>query len=76
MTNVATIYVLLLDENVDVWRPVQAERLSENTYRILPQPYDRSTETWQFEPGDVVACEMLEFYEGRTLAATKKVVQD
>jgi len=72
MTSVAQIYIALLDEGVDVWRPVQAERLSGNTYRILNQPYDRSVESWQFEPGDVVLCEMVESSEGRILAATGK----
>jgi hypothetical protein len=72
MTDVAQIYIALLDEGVDVWRPVQAERLRESTYRILSQPYDRTVESWQFEPGDVVLCEMVESSEGRILAATRK----
>jgi hypothetical protein len=74
MTNTAQIYVALLDEGVDVWRPVQAERLSDSTYRILSQPYDRSIETWEFEPGELVLCEMVESSDGRILAATKKAV--
>jgi hypothetical protein len=73
MTDIAQIYIALLDEGVDVWRPVQAERLSGNTYRILSQPYDREIESWQFEPGDVVLCEIVESSDGRILAATKKV---
>ena len=73
MTGIAQIYIALLDEGVDVWRPVQAECLSGDTYRILSQPYDRDIESWQFEPGDVVLCEMIESSDGRILAATKKV---
>jgi hypothetical protein len=73
MSSVAQIYIALLDEGVDVWRPVQAECLSGNTYRIVSQPYDRSIESWQFEPGDVVLCEMIESSEGRILAATRRV---
>ena len=72
MSSVAQIYIALLDEGVDVWRPVQAERLSGNIYRIPSQPYDRSVESWQFEPGDVVLCEMVESSEGRILAAIRK----
>jgi hypothetical protein len=72
MTSIEQIYIALLDEGVDVWRPVQAERLSDNTYRILSQHYDRSVEAWQFEPGDVVLCEMVQSSEGRILAATRK----
>lgn len=76
MTNIAEIHVALVDEGVDVWRLVQAERLSTNTYRILSQPYDRSIESWQFEPGDVVLCEMIESSDGRILAATRALSQD
>ena len=75
MINVEQIYVALLNEGVEVWRPVQAERLTGNTYRIANQPYDRSIETWQFEPGDTVLCEMVETINGPLLAATRKAAQ-
>lgn len=67
------IYVGMLDENVDVWRPVQATRLDRNVYRIDEQQYDRDIETWQFEPGDTVTCGLIESNEGRILAAIKLV---
>ena len=35
------IYVALLDEGVDVWRPVEAQRLPSGDYLILEQYYDR-----------------------------------
>ena len=72
MSNVVTIYMYLPDEAVDTWRPVQAEHLHDNVYRILNQPYDRDDEIWQFEPGDEVVCEMVESSDGRILAATRK----
>ena len=72
MTNLVQIYIALLDEGVDVWRPVQAEHLSGNVYRILRQSYDRTVESWQFEPRDVVLCERVESGGGRILAATRK----
>ena len=46
----------LLDDGVDVWRPVRAGRLHGGVYRIMDQPYDREIETWQFAPGDAVVC--------------------
>ncbi len=67
------IYVALLDENVDVWRPVQAERQRDGVYRILDQPYDRETESWEFEPGDLVFCELRELSRGPALTAVSKV---
>jgi hypothetical protein len=72
MSRILDIYVALLDEGVDVWRPVRAEQLSSNLYRILAQSYDRAVESWQFEPGDVVVCETIESSEGHILAATRK----
>jgi hypothetical protein len=51
-----TIYVALLDEGIDVWRPVAARRLSSDRYLILEQDYDPAIERWQFEPGTVVRC--------------------
>jgi hypothetical protein len=75
MTNIAQVYMALLDEGVDVWRPVQAEHLGGNVYRILSQSYDRTIESWQFEPGDVVLCEMVDSSDGRILAATRKADQ-
>ena len=51
-----TIYVALLDEGVDVWRPVEAQRLSPDTYLIVDRDYDPRTERWEFEPGTAVRC--------------------
>jgi hypothetical protein len=75
MSRGVQIYVALLNEGVDVWKPVEAEHLHGNVYRILSQPYDRTIESWQFEPGDEVLCEMVESSGGRILAATRKVDQ-
>jgi hypothetical protein len=75
LTPADQIFVRLLDENVDVWRPVHAEHISGNRYRIADQPYDRHVEAWQFEPGQTVHCEMVDSDDGRILAATR-VAQD
>lgn len=65
------IFVSLLDEAVDVWRPVQAELLYEDVYRIVEQPYDRQVESWQFQPGDLVVCDLVDTSEGEILAAVR-----
>lgn len=65
------IYVSLLDEGVEVWRPVQAEHIRGHVYRIADQPYERDVETWQFEPGTEVICEMVEASDGPILAAVR-----
>jgi hypothetical protein len=72
MSEVLQIYVSLLGENVEVWRPVTAERLRDNVYRILDQTYDRDIESWQFEPGDDVVCELVNAEPGPILAAQRK----
>jgi hypothetical protein len=64
MTERDTIYVALLDEGIDVWRPVAAERLSRGCYRIVD--HDRGVERWQFEPGTVVRCRK-EQRDGRSI---------
>ena len=75
MSSITQIYVSLLDEGVDVWRPVQAEHVHGNVYRIIEQPYDSSIESWQFVPGDEVFCDVIEVHDGRILAAISKTKQ-
>ncbi|MCX7806741.1 MAG: hypothetical protein N3A38_16375 [Planctomycetota bacterium] len=73
MTRIVQIYMPLLGENVDVWRPVQAEHLYDNIYRILDKPPDLDGESWEFAPGDEVVCEVIEVADGPILAAIRKV---
>lgn len=59
-----TIYVALLNEGVDVWRPVQARPLGHGLFRIVGVDADVSDECWQFPAGAVVRCEDRVFSEG------------
>ncbi len=72
VSNIAEIYISILVEGARAWRPVQAEHLRDNVYRIAAQPYDRTTESWQFEPGDTLQCENVESAGGPILAATRR----
>jgi hypothetical protein len=72
LTEPAQIYVALLDEGVEVWRPVQAELVNGDVYRIISQPYDRTIEAWQFEPGERVICKLIASNEGQILAAVQR----
>lgn len=54
--SVATIYVKLMDEAVDVWRPVDASLEGDNMYRLADTPMP-TEEVWEFQPGSVVRCE-------------------
>ena len=49
-----TIYMPLLNEGTEVWRPVQAEPLGGDLFRVLGKGPD--LEVWQFPPGTVVRC--------------------
>ena len=55
-TDMVTLHVRLLDEGVDVWRPVRAVQLSESTYQIAGDPVP-ADETWSFQPGEIVVAE-------------------
>lgn len=68
------IYVYLLDEPVDAWRPVQAVEQTDGLYRIVsinPHPDD---EHWEFTTGDIVRVRKTRFSDERTeLVAFERV---
>ena len=67
MTDRVTIYIPLLNEGVDCWRPVEAEPC-EGGYRVLGQVLEG--EVWKFTPGSIVLCQTKVFSDGtRGLAA-------
>jgi hypothetical protein len=57
------IYIKLLDEGVDVWRPTQGEMVSVLIFKVLPtKNYDPENEHWEFPPGTIVRCEKKVIY--------------
>jgi hypothetical protein len=64
----ATIYVALRDEGVDVWRSVEATDEGEFIYRINDASTP-DTEAWEFPPGSRVRCERRELSDGPALVA-------
>lgn len=67
------IYVAMVDEGVDVWRPVEARHINGNIYQITEQNDASDLEKWRFNYGETVACKMITVSEGRILAAVEKV---
>ena len=60
-----TIFVALLDEGADVWRPGQPARpLDHGLFRIVGVQADTGNETWQFPAGAIVRCEQKQFADG------------
>ena len=56
-----TIYIYLLDEGSDCYRPTQGIPLGNYVYQILATPdYDPEDEHWQFPPGSIVRCVLEE----------------
>jgi hypothetical protein len=68
------IYIPLLDEGVNVWRPIQAEKVGPDTYRI-PAHYNPASdgERWEFPPGATVVCQPRTTADGTILAAVRLV---
>ncbi|HEX4186900.1 MAG TPA: hypothetical protein VHY83_03280 [Solirubrobacteraceae bacterium] len=71
MPDKTLIYVELLDEGVDVWRPVPAIPEGADVYRLPDKkPAD---ETWAFPPGSRVRCEARLIDGGEQLVACTEV---
>jgi hypothetical protein len=67
----STVYVALLNEGTDVWRPVAAAQVGPALYRLLgPVPED---EGWQFQPGEVVRCEARVLSGKQALIAVERI---
>jgi hypothetical protein len=63
----AIVYMPLLNEGVEVWRPVEATPLTNETYRVegeIPEG-----EEWLFAPGTVIRCEWKTLSDGDRLTA-------
>jgi hypothetical protein len=66
-----TVYVYMTDEGVDVWRPVDAEVVERDVYRLLGAVPD--DEVWQFQPNELVRCETRWLSGGDCLVAVERV---
>ena len=64
-----TIYVRLLDEGTDVWRPVDAMRVSDGLYRLVGTHVD--AEKWEFPSGNIVRVEKRKLSSGSEVVAAE-----
>lgn len=69
------VYVALLDEAVECWRPVEAQHVEADEYVLSgSMPAD---ELWECQPGDTVRCREKTFQDGGTgLVAFARVQRD
>jgi hypothetical protein len=68
-----TIYVKLLDEGTDVWRPVAAEMIDDSIYRLVGEQADG--ETWEFEAGSMVRVEERQSESELILVAVEEAIE-
>ena len=64
------VYVKLRNEGTDVWRPVEAEAVGTNPYRILSHPTD--DEFWPVSRNEIVECEIRMLSGGEHLVVKKE----
>jgi hypothetical protein len=70
-----TVYVALLAEGTDVWRPASADQVGPEFFRLTGQVPDG--ESWEFRPGEVVRCVEHTFTGGvRGLLAVERAVTE
>lgn len=68
------IYVKLLEEGVNVYRPVPAKKLSENIYKLQGKElYHPSDENWEFPYDSCVEVSEQYLNDGKSLVAIKLV---
>ena len=70
------VYVLVLEEATNVFRPVPAIKIRRNIYKLEGfDIYNPSDETWEFKPGTIVLAEMKELEGEKVLVAIKMVMK-
>ena len=67
------IYVKLLEEGTDVWRPTTGEKVDGYHFVLnATSNYDRRDEAWEFLPGETVACESRVIHGSKELVAVRR----
>ena len=67
-----TIYVKIVDESVDTWRPVRARKLADTVFTLLDQEIPEE-EIWEFLPNQTVSGQFKSEGGERIFFAEKKV---
>jgi hypothetical protein len=68
------IYVYLLNEPVDAWRPVHADEIGQGIYHIGLDNDAPDDEEWEFSAGEYVLVREVRFSDDRIeLVAVEKV---
>ncbi len=55
-----TIYIKIINEDIEVYRPVKALKLQDDTYKIIQKNLETNElygEIWEFNKNDIVMCD-------------------
>ena len=67
---ITTIYMPLLNEGTEVWRPVEAMKITDLGYMVTENP--QFEEEWAFQPGHILRCEERQLSGESQLVAIAK----
>ena len=70
------IFVQLLDEGTQVWRPVEAVHIQDDPYRIIEINAQPEDESWPFETDSIVRCRTKATDEGDIILVAYEQVKD
>ncbi len=75
-SNTKLVYVRLLNEGTNVYRPVEAALVGGGIVKLVASPdYDSEDEEWQFKPGSVVVLKE-QILEGKKVLVATSLVSD
>lgn len=68
------IYIQLVNEGTEVWRPTKGLKLEGDLYKILKtNNYNSEDENWEFKPGSIVKCKFRIISGSKCLVAIERV---
>lgn len=71
---IINIYIKLLNEGTEVYRPVPAMMYKDDTYRVLGDDiHDPTDEEWEFLPGTLVLVNTKNISGENLIVAVKKI---
>ena len=65
------VYVELLDEGTQCWRPTSAVKVSGNVFVLTNENHDPDTEKWSVLPGSLITIEQQQTTNGSFGVAIK-----
>ena len=74
--SIETIYVKLLNEGIDTYKLVHADKIDNNLYKILEdskKAYQDYLEIWEYKTGDIVKCAYKKLSKKNILLAIQKL---